>query len=165
MSLSARAQKILASQRAELARFPYLIKICHPDRHGPDYYEFFYANSSEDIAYGGDIYSAASFSIQPPDRDGSKVGNATLTISAVDQFWIERIRGTQTPARLQFMAAIVYDGQGGYAGTEALEENSFTCRAASWNEISISWDLSFDERMGDIATSAKCTPMNAPGCA
>jgi len=159
---SARVQKIIASQRVA-AEFPYLIKIHHPDIHSPDYYEMFFANSSENITYKDDIYIAASFSIQPPDQDGSKIGDATLTISAIDQFWIEKIRETQTPARLQFIAAIVMDD--GNTGIEPLEENSFTLRAASWNELSISWDLSFDERMGYIITSVKCTPLAVPGCA
>ena len=61
------------------------------------------------------------------------------------------------------MAIIVYDE--GSSGIEALEENSFTLRAASWDETSISWEMSFDERLGIIITSVKCTPFIAPGCA
>jgi len=158
MTISAKAQKLLAAQRTA-ANFPYLIRITHPG-----YYDMLYANSSENIVYSGGIYNAASFSIQPPDQDGSKIGSAALTISAVDQVWIQKIRETQIPAQLQFIAAVVYD-ENGIAGIEPLEENSFTLRAAKWNETSITWDLSFDERQGYIVTSVKCTPQNVPGCA
>jgi len=153
-----KVQKILAAQRTT-AMFPCLIKISHPE-----YGDMYFANSSHNINYNGNIYIAASFSIQPPDAQGAKIGNATLTISAIDQFWIEKIRGTQIPAQLQFIAAILYD-ELGVMGIEPLEENSFTLRAANWNEISISWEMSFDERMNYIITSIKCTPMTVPGCA
>jgi hypothetical protein len=123
----------------------------------------FYANSSTSITYKGDIYNAAAFSIQPPDRDGSKVGDATLSISAIDQVWPQKIRATQKPAKLEFVAVIVYD-EGATAGIEPLEENSFTLRAADWNELSIQWALVFDENMANIITSVKCTPQVAPGC-
>jgi len=155
---SPKVQKILAAQRTA-AKFPCLIKISHPE-----YGDMYFANSSESILYNGDIYNAASFSVQPPSVEGAKIGNATLTISAIDQFWIEIIRVTQIPAELRFIAAIVYD-ESGVMGIEALEENSFTLRAANWNEISISWEMSFDERMNFIITSIKCTPMTVPGCA
>ncbi len=84
--LSPFTQKRLVAQRTA-AKFPYLIKITHPDYPAG----IFYANASEDITYDGNIYNRATFSIQPPDRDGSKIGDATLTISAIDQVWIEKV--------------------------------------------------------------------------
>jgi hypothetical protein len=160
MKLSPRVQKLLAAQRTA-AKFPYLIRIVHPN---PDYPDMLYANSSENIEYDNKIYEAASFSIQPPERDGPKIGAATLTISAVDQVWIEKIRVTQKPAELHFIAVIVYD-EHGTAGIESLEENSFTLRGTQWDELSISWELVFDERQENIITSVSCTPHIAPGCA
>jgi len=156
MIISPRVQKLLAAQRTA-ANYPYLIKITH---NNIDYY---YVNSPNNILYGGDIYNAASFSIRPPDYDGSKIGNATLTISTVDQFWIQKIRESQIPARIKFVAIIVYED--GNTNIESLEENSFTLRSASWDEISVSWEMSFDERQTLIITSVKCTPQIAPGCA
>jgi hypothetical protein len=154
---SPKAQKLIAAQRSE-ADPKCLIKITHP------FADMYFANTAENITYKGVIYNAASFSVKPPDIDGARYGNATLTISAIDQFWIERIRSTQIPAKLQFIAAIVWD-EANVMGIEALEENSFTLRAASWDELSISWELSFDERMNYIITSIKCTSIIAPGCA
>jgi len=157
MIISPRVQKILAAQRT--AAFPFLIQIIHPL-----YPDMRFVNSADNLVYNGDIYNAASFAVQPPDVDGPKVGNATLTISAIDQYWIQRIREAQVPAELRFIAVIAYD-ESGVSGIEKLEENSFTLRAARWDEISISWDMSFDERQAYIITSVKCTPQIAPGCA
>jgi len=154
--LSAINKKKLASHDRTI-KLPYLIKITHYKPSGTSYY--FFANSSESITYNGDIYNSAVFSIQPPERDGSKIGNATLTICVIDQQWIERIRETQIPAKLEFIAVIVGEG------IEPLEENSFTLRNASWNEISITWEMIFDENMAIIVPSDRCNAMTTPGCA
>jgi len=158
MKLSAKVQKLLASQR-KLAQFPYLIKITH-DNFPPMYF----ANSSEEIVYNRDIYHAASFSIQPPDRDGSKIGDATLTISAIDQFWIQKIRENQKPAKLHFIAVIVYD-DAGIEDIEAMEEITFTLRSASFNELSVTWTMVFDEHMAINVPADTCNAMTTPGCA
>jgi len=156
--MTPKVQQLLSRHRT-FAAFPYLIKISHPE-----YADMLYANSLENIVFRGNIYNSANFTLQPPDLDGSKIGAASLTISAVDQVWIEKIRQTQIPALLQFIAVIDYNDLG-IAGIEALDENSFTLRAARWDEKSITWELSFDERQNYIITSIKCTPQVAPGCA
>ena len=155
---SAYVQKLIASQRTA-AKFPYLIEITHPE-----YPPMCYANASEDITYDGKIYYSASFSIQPPESDETKIGDATLTISAIDQIWIEKIRATQKPAQIRFIAVIVYEN-GIVKGVEPLEDNSFTLRAASFNEVSISWSMSFDENMAIEVPCDICDAITAPGCA
>jgi hypothetical protein len=155
---SPKAQREIAAQRKP-ASFPYLIQVIQQN-----YPDMYFVNSSDNATYRGNIYNAASFSIDPPSSEGAKIGNATLTISAIDQYWTERIRKTQIPAELRFIAVIMDDENGG-VGIEALEENSFTLRAARWDEAVISWEMSFDERQGYIITSVKCTPQVVPGCA
>jgi hypothetical protein len=151
-------KKQLAAQKTAAA-FPYLIKITHDE-----FPDMLYVNASQNITYAGDIYNAASFAIQPPDRDGSKIGDATLTISAVDQVWIEKIRATQKPAKLQFMAVMVYE-EGAVSGIEPLEENQFTLRNVSWNDLAITWSMSFDENMAVLAPVDTCAAQTTPGCA
>jgi hypothetical protein len=160
MTLSAKAQKLLARQR-KIARFPYLVKIEHDE---DPQFPLYFANADEDITFQGKIYNAASFSIDPPGRDGDKIGDAALTISAIDQFWIRKIRSARKPARLVFMAVISYDGQNGIEGIEPVEEIGFTLRAARFNEMSVTWTMVFDERMAVIVPSDSCDAMNAPGC-
>jgi hypothetical protein len=152
------AQKEIA-RRATQAQFPFLIEITHEDM-GP----FYYANADEDIDYDGKTYLSAVFSLQPPDRDGSKIGDAQLTISAVDQQWILKIRSTQKPAKLRFIAAMVCQKDGS-VWIEPIEENAFTLRAASWNETAIVWNLVFDENMAILLPAEDCTVLTCPGCA
>ncbi|MDR1250148.1 MAG: hypothetical protein LBK63_12715 [Treponema sp.] len=145
------------ARRSTQAQFPFLIEITH-ETMGP----FYYANSDETIAYDGKNYLSAVFSLQPPDRDGSKIGDAQLTISAVDQQWTLKIRSTQKPAKLRFIAAIVYQKDGSVV-VERLEENAFTLRAASWNEIAITWNMTFDENMTILLPAEDCTALTCPG--
>jgi hypothetical protein len=161
MKLSAKVQKLLARQR-KVARFPYLIKIDHDD---DPQFPFYFVNADENITFQGRIYNAASFSIDPPSRDGDKIGDATLTISAIDQFWIQKIRSTHKPARLLFMAVIVYGEHDVIEGIEPMEEIGFTLRVARFNEISVTWTMVFDERMSIQVPADTCNAMTTPGCA
>jgi hypothetical protein len=157
MLISPFSKRQITQQRTP-ASFPCLIEITHDD-----YPDMYYTNASENITYEGKVYNAAAFSIQPPDRDGSRIGDATLTISAVDQVWTEKIRSTQKPAKLRFIAVIVYR-EGSISGIEPLEENSFTLRTASWGSgPSISWTMHFDENMAIIVPSENCNAQTTPG--
>jgi hypothetical protein len=161
VKLSPKVQKLLAAQR-KFAKFPYLIKISHETGHG---FPMYFANAPEDITYAENIYNAASFSIEPPDRDGSNIGDATLTLSAIDQFWIQKIRENQKPARIQFMAVIAYnDDNTGIEGIEPMEDISFILRAASFNEMAITWTMVFDENMAINIPADTCNAMATPGC-
>jgi hypothetical protein len=156
MPISPLTKRQIAQQRTA-ASFPCLIEITS----GNDP-KMFYTNASENITFEGNVYNAATFSIQPPDRDGSTIGDATLTISAIDQVWPEKIRGTQKPAKLRFIAVIVYR-EGNIAGIERLEENSFTLRTANWNRTSVTWAMHFDENMAVIVPAEKCNAQTTPG--
>jgi hypothetical protein len=155
--ISASAQRQIAQQRTS-ASIPFLIKITPYDE-AP----MFYVNSSVGITYKGDIYNAATFSIQPPDKDGSKIGDGTLTMSAIDQVWIQKIRAAEKPAELKLIAVIVYN-DGVTTGIEPLEENNFTLRMANWNEISITWNMTFDENQSILVPADKCNAQTTPGC-
>jgi len=161
MKLSAKVQKLLAMQK-RMARFPYLIRIDHEE---DPIFPLYFVNSNEPITFDGNIYNAASFSIDPPSRDGDKIGDATLTLSAIDQFWIQKIRAAKKPAKLLFVAVIVYDKDNGIEGVEPMEEISFTLRVARFNEISVTWTMVFDERMAILVPVDICNAMNTPGCA
>jgi hypothetical protein len=153
-----KAKQLIARQET-YAKFPFLIKIIHET-----FGTFRYANSNEDITYMGEVYQAAYFTLDPPDKDGSKIGDGQLTISAVDQFWIEKIRTTQIAARIKFLAMIVYE-DGIIAGIEQIEEIDFTLRVVNWNEDTITWSMVFDEGMSIIIPCDKATALKCPGVA
>jgi hypothetical protein len=154
-----KAEQLIA-RRETYAKFPFLIQVAHPLFDDP----LCFANADEDIIYTGITYKAACFTIDPPDKDGGKIGDGQLTISAVDQFWIEKIRTTQTAARITFIAAIQYD-DGIISGVEPLEEMEFTLRAANWNEEIITWTMVFDENMAIIVPCDRATALKCPGVA
>jgi hypothetical protein len=157
--MTPKAEQLIA-RRETYAKFPLLIKVTHPIFLEPLYF----ANSDDDITYDGSVYKAAYFTIDPPDKDGSKIGDGQLTISAVDQFWIEKIRNTQTAAKIKFMAMIVYN-DGAVSGVEPMEEMNFTLRTVSWNEVTITWAMVFDENMAIIVPCDKATALKSPGVA
>jgi hypothetical protein len=151
-----KAEQLIARQET-YAKFPFLIKVTHET-----FGIFRYVNSDQDITYDGEVYQAAYFTIDPPDRDGGKVGDGRITISAVDQFWIEKIRQTQITAAITFIAVIQYD-DGAISGVEPIDEIDFTLRSANWTEDAITWDMAFDENMANIVPCEKCTALIAPG--
>jgi hypothetical protein len=154
-----KAEQLIARMET-YAKFPYLIKVTHPAFDTPLYF----ANSGEDIDYGGQTYKASYFTITPPDKDSGKIGDGQLTMSAVDQFWIEKIRSTQTAAKIKFLAAIVYD-DGVISGVESIEEIDFTLRTVNWNEDTITWAMVFDENMSINVPCDRSTALKCPGAA
>jgi hypothetical protein len=157
-SMTSKAKQRIA-RRQTYAQFPYLLKIVHEILG-----IFLYANSDKDITYKGNVYKAACFTLDPPDKDGSKIGDGQLTISAVDQEWIEKIRSTQIAAKITFTAMIVYN-DGVVSGVESIEEMDFTLRNVSWGEDTITWTMVFDENMAILVPCDKCTALKTPGAA
>jgi hypothetical protein len=162
--MTPKAQREIARMETQ-AKFPYLLEVTYKTTGMNEPVTEYYANASEDVEFGGHIYTASFFSIDPPDKDGSKVGDATLTISAIDQTWIEKIRTLDGKATAKFVAAIVYDNENGGYDVENIEQYSFTLRGASWNEQSIQWTMVFDERMQIAVPCGEVTSQTFPGCA
>jgi hypothetical protein len=156
--ISAKTQREIA-RREKHATFPYLIQVEHEE-----FGNFYYANSSGDITYAGRVYQSATFSIDPPDRDGSKIGNASITISDVDQFWVQKIRTTNRAAKIHFIAGIRYNDNGTMR-FEVLEKNSFTLRLATYNGVMVTWEMEFDLTQTFVLNAVSASAAIAPGCA
>lgn len=134
------------------AKFPYLIKIVHEDLG-----TFRYANCDDEIEYNNETYEPAYFTVRRGARSEGSIANAELSLSAVDQEWIVKIRSTQKRAKLYFVAAIIY---GNPIEVEPIEIEEYGLKVASWNDLEISWEMIFDENMdvlipSDVATSSK----------
>jgi len=150
--------KQLAVRMETYAKFPYLIEITHPT-----YGVYRYANSDENITYNGDTYLAGCFSITPPERKENSIGDAKLSISAIDQEWIYNIRNTDERAKIKFLATIVYDDAMHVEQVEPLEELEFTLTKATWDtKFAISWNMTFDEGMGLCVPCDKATANKVP---
>lgn len=140
---------------ATTAFFPYLLEIDHPD-----YGVFRYVNieGGDGVTFEGNFYQAASFTIQPPEQNNSGISNATLTLSAIDQEWIIKIRNTDIKARARLIEAICMFTETGIE-VESAESIYFTLTQAQWDDLQITWTMVFDDTMEisvplDVASAA-----------
>ena len=143
------------------AKFPYLIEITHEL-----YGTFRYANCDEDVVYAGETYSAGYFLIDPPERKDNSIGDAKLTISAIDQEWIAKVRSLpqdQARATIKFMAVIQYDDDMNVEYVEPIDILEFSLTRASWdNNFLLSWDMTFDSGMAILIPCDRVTSQKVP---
>lgn len=150
-------KKILAMDTK--AETPYLIEIVNDDLG-----TFRYVNAKSDVVYEGNTYTAGYFRLDPPDKNESSIGNATLTMSAIDQSWIEKIRSTQKRSTLRFIAVIMYD-ENGDSVIEPLEDITMTLTSATWDDTTIQWTMIFDETMDIMVPPDIMNSETFPACA
>lgn len=136
-------QKILRLET--YAKFPYLITVTLPD---DTVWRF--VNCDEDVVYDSHTYTAGYFEITPPNRTNTEIGDGKLTISTIDQTWIEQVRNITERAKLAFVACILYNDSGSVDTIEAIDELSFELVNASWDGTSMSFDMKYDEGMSIV---------------
>lgn len=132
------------------AKFPYLIEITYI--HNDNTEEIFrFANSNEDIVFteieNGKVvektFTAGFFTITPPERNGNEITDAKITISAVDQEWIQKIRNSNKRSKIRFLAVIQYK-ENNIESVEPIEDLEFELAQANWNETEIQWTMEYD---------------------
>jgi len=142
------------------AMFPYFIKIEHED-----YGTFYYVNADEDIEYDNQTYMAVTFSIQPPDKSESKIGDAKLTFSAIynNREWVKKIRDTVKRGKITLTGMIVYSAENVVDGIEPIYDTEFTLTDVSWDESTLSWTMKFDEGMDIVMPCDTLDEIICPG--
>ena len=140
------------------ASFPYLIEVWKPS--DPTHIER-YVNASVDKEFEGNTFTASYFTIQPPEKTESGIKDATITISTIDQTWIEKVRGTQERYKCRFVAVIDYDDDGTET-IEALDDITFTLVNATWAETTLQFTMKFDEGMSINVPCQKLDQFVAP---
>lgn len=138
------------------ALFPYLIEITTPDGN-----IYRYANSDNDITFENHVFSACFFKLTPPERTDEGIKDAKITISSIDQLWIERIRQYKDRATIRFIAVIQYTNGNNVESIEDIDDLEFKLTKATWNESTIQWTMKFDDWM-DIMFP--CTKLTAQVC-
>lgn len=146
------------------AKFPYLIKITTPDNQ-----IFRYANSVNNIEFEYETYEASYFKLEPPEQTENGIKDARITISSIDQVWIEKIRKYQDRSLIRFVAVIQRDEQEISGIThkvieyvEKLDDITFKLTNATWNETTIQWTMKFDDFMEIKMPCQKLTQFIAP---
>ena len=125
------------------ASFPFLIEVWKPS--DPTTIER-YVNALEDKVYDNHTFTASSFKVQPPERNESGVKDATITISTIDQSWIEKVRTSNERYKIRFLAVIDYDDDGTET-IESLDDITFSLTNATWQETTIQFTMKFDDGM------------------
>ena len=158
MPLSAMAKRKLVGMETDACTC-FLIEITNEELG-----TFRYVNLGFPVEYEGKTYSAAGFNISPPEKSEGKVGNSRISISAVDQEWIQRIRTpTKEKSRMHLVSAVVYEGDGG-TEVESIDELDFTLTQAEWDDVTISWDMEFDDVTNINVPCDVADSLNFPGC-
>ena len=125
------------------ASFPFLIEIWKPS--DPSNIER-YVNASDDKTFESHTFTASYFTVQPPERTESGVKDATITLSTIDQTWIEKVRTTQERYKIRFVAVVDHDESGSEV-IEPLDDITFTLTNATWQESTLQFSMKFDEGM------------------
>ena len=142
-----RQAKLLMEKMEVQAKFPYLVEITYiyndDTEQNPHRDILRYANSDDDIVFEGNTYSAGFFKMTLPESTSSGFSDASITISAIDQTWIEKIRSSERRSIIRFIATIEhYDNQ---TVVEPIEEMEFTLSNAQVEETTIKCTLKFDD--------------------
>lgn len=146
MPLSNKAKQQILRQRMH-AMFPYLIKI-HFDSLG----DFYYANTDEDLLYNEKLYTACTFSVKPPDKTESKIGDGSISFSSIynNSEWIKKIRKIprKEQGSVDIVASIIYSADEVIDGIEPIYDSEFVITDVNWDDKdSISITLKFDDGM------------------
>lgn len=127
------------------ASFPYFIDIYYKDKQSV-LHEEHYVNADEAKVYNGVTYQPMYFSVTPPSMDNTSVTDGKLTMSDIDNGFIEKIRNTQERIKCVFVAGIDYDEDGSEV-IEEIETMTFFLVKAQWNESELSFSMLYDDRM------------------
>ena len=166
MSLSPKAQQQILRQRMH-AMFPYLLKITFPS-----FGTFRYSNTDDDIYYEEDDnvtykYTACTFSINPPEKTESKIGDGRLNFSSIynNHGWIKKIRTCPYGeiGKVEVVGAIIYTAGQTVDGIEAIYDTEFMLSNASWSDDGISWDMKFDDGMDVVMPCDELDEIICPG--
>lgn len=100
-------------------------------------------NNNAKVKYQEKVYYPAYFSFVLPSEDGQKVGNTSVTISAIDQRIIEVIRSINSAPKCVFEAFYtkLSDTQILFS---KLYHYEFLMDSVNWDGITAKWNLVFD---------------------
>ena len=157
--MTPKAQSEILRQQVH-ASFPYLIEITYDD-----YGTFRYANSDDDLDFEGNTYTACTFSVAPPDKTESKIGDGKLTFSAIynNREWIKKIRQTQKRGKIRVVGAILYAENYSVDGIEAIYDTEYTLSDVSWNESELTFTMKFDDGMDIVMPCDTIDELTCPG--
>lgn len=117
-------------------------------------------NDQTAVRFGGKKYLPSYFSFTMPQEDGTKIGQTSITISAVDQRIIELIRSIKTRPILVIEALFAKPSENTFAFSR-IYHYEFEAKSVNWDDTTAKWDLVFDPtgQMNipkDLGTMTRC---------
>lgn len=112
-----------------------------------------FINSDMKVKYQGNTYLPCVFEYQMPESDGAKVGNANVTISALDGRIRRLLRSIKLPSTFKVVAIYAKikkdDDTGGfyYYAFQEVNSISYQMLSASSNKATASFELYFDRSL------------------
>lgn len=100
-------------------------------------------NSTAAVKYKSHQYIPCFFEFTPPNEDGKKINNASISISAIDQSIVQVIRGLRTPpiAIIENFFSRIDNDRFLFS---KLGHYEFAMTSVQWDEKTAKWTLVFD---------------------
>lgn len=160
-NLTEEALRDLYAKQTDMA-LPVMFEVYNPDISWTDEEKEVYGqtnsyirfiNSDMKVKYQGNTYLPCVFEYQMPDSDGSKIGNASVTISALDGRVRRLLRSIRLPSTFKVVATyakIKKDDNTGnfyYYAFQEINSISYQMLSASSNKTTASFELYFDRSL------------------
>lgn len=115
-------------------------------------------NNSQPITRGGQSYAPFAFQVDLPPEKDDQIGSARLTIDAVDLSIIQAIRSIQSPASVSIALALADQPD-----MTEVDYGTYTWRNLSYNSLTVSGDLAYDDILDILIPGLMATPQTVPG--
>ena len=142
-----------ASQAGSAVLLTFLT-ITHPDLATP----IRVVNDKVPQVRGGNTYNPFAFSVDLPPEKDDQIGNAKLTIDAVDLSIIAAIRSITSPPSVAIALALASQPD-----TTEVDYGTYIWRNISYNSTTVSGDLVYDDILDINIPGLTFTPANVPG--
>lgn len=120
-------------------------------------------NSEVPVVYNTKHYLASHFEFTQPQEDGVKVGDTSISISAVDKRIVEVIRSIKSNPKciVEAFYTTLKEGEDTVYAFSKLYKYEFMMKSCSWDSVTAQWNLVFDPSMQinipkDTATLSRC---------
>lgn len=104
-------------------------------------------NDSSSVTYQGKRYIPCAFDFQPPEEDGSKMGDATITVSGIDDRIVQLLRGCRLVSEVTIVAAFMkeQDGEDEFFTFIPLSNYTFKMSGATYTRTAVTLSLTNDD--------------------
>lgn len=131
-----------------------ILKIDHANLSSPIYV----VNNTENVTSNGDEYIAFPFKIEMPGDTSEEVVKVRLSISNVDRSIVQAVR-TCTSRPSVDLSVVLYDSP----NTIEAGPFSFSLVGASWDELVVSGELSYEDILNEPYPGDRFSPAEYPG--